>query len=308
MENGELERVSDENSLGIGLHAGKEGFDYYREVIDRLNDRFPPESINVAERYMKRDIEIVARLNILGCVTDYDLVFYRVPIWSKDRSGSGDFEGINVDVIDGRAESNKRSMLVAIGEVFYGPEPLIPSLVRLEESHNTENPRVDFRSQPRDGFFKVRPGISKDEINLVQACVGSKGRDRGAHSLIQGASQIVEGIGGDGPKIRGQFGGQPNLSEIAAGVRVSVCELGVCMVVEKVLCSRIKFLSVFPSAIQKKKRAVEGVEVHGRQRERGIEQRGNRTPHERGYSPRPRDASFSNRRTGWKNGACQGAA
>ena len=48
-----LERLPAQNSLNVGLHTREEGAQYCREIINRLDNGFTVESLNVAERYMK---------------------------------------------------------------------------------------------------------------------------------------------------------------------------------------------------------------------------------------------------------------
>jgi hypothetical protein len=211
MVSDELECFSGKNSFGIGLHTGKKGFDYYREIIEGLNDRFPADSLNVAERYMKGNMEIVARCNFLDAPTDYQLVFRRVPIGASERHCPGDVKGADFDVIDGRAEADERLVFVGIGEFVKRPESIIPSFVRFEEAHYASNSRVDFRGDFRDGFFKVRFRVSEDETEFLQREIRSQHGDGCADTLVEGGAKIIERIRCNGPQLSGRPGGELTL-------------------------------------------------------------------------------------------------
>jgi hypothetical protein len=65
---------------------------------------------------VKRDVEIIARINVINCATNYDLVFRSIPIRFQDWTGTGEFERIYFDAIYGRTESDQRSVFIGVGE------------------------------------------------------------------------------------------------------------------------------------------------------------------------------------------------
>jgi len=115
------------------------------EVVYRSNYRLAAEPFNVAKCYIEKDIQIVARLHLFDRPADYNLAICSVPVRPKDRPGTGQLEGVYLDVIDGPAECNKSSVLVSVGEVLESPKLVIPSFAGLEKTDDSHNPRMDAR-------------------------------------------------------------------------------------------------------------------------------------------------------------------
>jgi hypothetical protein len=246
----------------VALYPGKEAIYDCANVVDGLYNRVSIKSFNLFEGYEKGDIQIVARFSAIDCPADYQLVFRAIPIGSKDWSPAGEFEKCYLYRIDGGSQGDQASMLVGVGEDVENRQAVVPSYVWLEKAHDVEDARMNHFWGSPNHVLKVRLRFPETETDPIEGGVRIEPADAGAHRLVEGGSKVVEGIGGNWPKRRREGRLQFCLSEVVAGIRVSIGKVDTRIFVKESLCSRIKFFPVFPSTIEHEIRAIKGVYSH----------------------------------------------
>jgi len=122
--------------------------------------------------------------------------------------------------------------------------------VWLEKAHNVEDARMNHFWGSPDSVLKVRLRFPETETDPVEGGGRIESADTGAYRLVEGGSKVVKGIGGNWPKRGWQGHLQFRLSEIVAGIRVSIGKVDTRIFVKESLCSRIKFFPMFPSSVK----------------------------------------------------------
>jgi len=131
---GALGDESDPLTLGFRVSEDSAYFSTHR--IEERNGRLAVNNFFlVADSYCVGKIELRLGVRVNGA--ECDLVFFNIPIPRNDSAGIVPCKGAS------ESDRDKDGVFFDIGHVVYGPQGIIPSLVRLEPFKNRYDPRKE---------------------------------------------------------------------------------------------------------------------------------------------------------------------
>jgi hypothetical protein len=193
----------------VPLKPVNDALNEFRELYKRWDNRLTLENIDIAERYIKSGLQLLADLHIRGRGDDIDL---RAIVHRADETI---LEGYCNPALKGSChvwyaaeKYDRQNQLVFVGyvEVMDGPERVIPSFVRFQTFDYLDDIWAGaVYLSLLNSLIKIVPFACEREINLLD--VPPAEPNKIACQQIQGGSEVVNRVTDDqGNLIRKLFG------------------------------------------------------------------------------------------------------
>ena len=197
------ESRKDAESAALSFDSHDSALDFAEHCVERARRWLVANTINVADHYLRSELEVVAQARSLRHPGDYHLVFRVVPrgrpIANADFWAPGEIHSPSRHEDSGGQEN---FVFVGITKLVHGPEQVIPSLVWLERRHEVKHglgnvPGSPFAYVPRRDLCV---GIPEGKMSAVAPFVVGSGGDgesglvkRGAHTTNRVERRAAEG-------------------------------------------------------------------------------------------------------------------
>jgi hypothetical protein len=153
-------------------------------------------SIDLANRYVKLNLEIVLRLRSMRDACDYHLVFRRVPLgWPTERPNGGRLEVMRIGIPGGERQGDDEIMFAGVTELVQGPKGAITSLVWLKRHHRIKNFRRNVPGIARAATQHFGFRVSEGELGLL----APPRPGAGAPCLVESRSEMADDFERDPP-------------------------------------------------------------------------------------------------------------
>lgn len=217
-------------------------------------------NLDISKRYKKTELDIVLQFCTVGDSRDGQFVVRAIPDGCGNRAWPGERHLMNVHAV-GRCTDIGDERPVSVGGRQFAerPEKVIPSLVRLEGSDQSHDFRRDVFAFAADSVLHGRLSGGKGKSHSIEIYTWDQQARAGANCLIEGRSKIVEGVSGNGIQPLWDFGGESELVDILAGLRVELNNIGIGLSIEERLCSRLEFADILLRTLQEDLGAFKGI-------------------------------------------------
>lgn len=245
----------------LGFNCADDAINFGRELSKRGNDWLAANNPNVAERYVKGDVNLALKFRSSTEPHEFDLVFRRVPLAISKLARSDDptVEGTNRVAERCKSHWDDHAMRIGVPYSVEANEQVVPSRVWLE----AHKERVDFRRNifkfPASQFtFKVGGIVGKRESGPLRRGV-AESDGGGIDRVVERVSQVPDGILERGLDVSRHPSGQPDLVHILTGFRIVVGDTGIWPRIEEGFNFPFESIDVLACAIEDDARALEMV-------------------------------------------------
>jgi hypothetical protein len=178
------------NPNRLCLDGTDDAFDGKSKAVEHRFSRHSGRGLNFIESYEHLDVELVFKTTFPGRSSEFDLVFSAIPFKPLGEikvDGAGharpDTAGAN-----GNSHWADDAVFVGITQLVQTPEKVIPSLVRLERSHDREDFVGDFFGACFPVTHNARSIVMEGEIAIPPA--PAVGDCDSVSTLVKSASQV----------------------------------------------------------------------------------------------------------------------
>jgi hypothetical protein len=190
--------LNESDTATLSFSCGDDALNFARHCAKNSRRWAARQCKGAVERYREGEIRLVVRFDVPGGdAKQHDLVFAALPTgdfkldWGARARDSEVIEGDS----PGEAGHRNDGRVCLVSELVEGPEESIPSFVWLEGAKERPNLNGEVFASPGDIVVHIGGGIP--ERKLGQFGVGNSIELRDSEAqLIEGRSDIVEGIGG----------------------------------------------------------------------------------------------------------------
>jgi hypothetical protein len=232
-------------SAGLGLDPGKTAVHFDDHLVQDGINRLAFNKLNVAKRYKGGDFHICLKISRSGDTTDYDLVFYAIPL--RERDAQSHTEAISTQFVDSAsaashgARSND-SMFVGIASLVQRPEEFVSVSVWLERHHQREYLIRKLIGASGSSVFHFGSGVPERE-SATRAIPPNSDASR-TPDLIQGTTQIANSIENDAIKHDWHRFSEPELMDMLTNLRIEIDGINAWVICEERLSVRYEISNV----------------------------------------------------------------
>jgi hypothetical protein len=144
-------------------------------------------------------------------------------------------------------------------EAVESPKNSIPTLMRVEPADDSRDLRRELAAPFGYGVFQMNGVVPEGKIYSAEGDPGPEGEEGAANDLVEGVTDILDGVRCDGGDRIREILGESYLKEIQSRLWLRLYKLGIRLIVDERLAALIKFRAVFPRAVDKGARAFEQV-------------------------------------------------
>lgn len=185
----------DPDSLTLSFSSQDDALNFAKQAVQDSKDFLTANNLNIAERYVKGELALVAKFRTRLGDGVYQLLFCAIPSWCADESSGPHRHRVDEHMHASAGETDARNYSVLISGSYpvKCPEKIVPSFVWLERSKERHNILGDILTSSLDYIFEVGSTAGEGEVSTfrVRASTGD-----GCHisGLVEGGSHIAERI------------------------------------------------------------------------------------------------------------------
>ncbi len=234
------------DSCGLCFGSVEDARDFAAKSVQDSIDWLAANYINFSKRYIKGDVHIVCRVCSVFDLTQYDLVFSRIPHGREVETAesSGAVEVLDHCAAGSLADWHNDPMFSGVGNLIERPKKVVPSAIRIERPKERRDLRREVFTAPTYQTIKVSCRGSEGEISLLELGI-SASDSAGESSLVEGGPKIGGDVCGYAAQSFREFLGEFDLVDIESGFRIVLNNTGVWCWIEESANLPFEFVDIF---------------------------------------------------------------
>jgi hypothetical protein len=182
------------DALSLGLDCQDDATNFRSHLAKRFNDRLARYSINLPERYKKREIELVVKVRSRIGAGEYNFVFFAVPFEGRQL---GEVRAIDRDTVGERFGGGKHGHKKPMGSLpanpVQCPNEFVPTWVRRERAKERKHVGAEVVKPDPHLVIEISGGIRNREVNAVGPLSIAGDSDR-VGGLVETRAQSLKGF------------------------------------------------------------------------------------------------------------------
>ncbi len=216
-----------------------------QHLSKRADNRITSHPFDFAERYKKGEGNVVVKLRSRSSGSEYDLVFFRVPLGGEKTTATRNHEVVISNLLGCHANGNNESVITLPANSVECPNCVIPSLVRFEASKERQDFRREiFHLSGFQQFFELNGVVRDGKVNEVRS-LSAASNCHSVSGLVQTRSERLDGVIGKVSDFLGDGFSQFELVNLIARIRICLDYASVGFFLEELVESSIDVLGVF---------------------------------------------------------------
>ena len=238
--------LSEADSGGLCFGCVEDGRDFAAQSLQDSVHWLSAHDINFAESYVEGNAQVVCRVRVMCDLTQYDLVFNRVPNGWKAHGyeTTGAVEVLDHATTSALTNGYDDAVLSTVGNLIEHPKQVIPSAIRIERPKERRDLRWEVFASPTYDTVKVRFSMGKGEISVLEPRI-STGLGTGEASLIKDGSEVSGDMCGSSAQFLREFLGKLEFMSIESGFRIILNDKGVWFWIEESTDLPFEFVDIF---------------------------------------------------------------
>ena len=179
--------------------AGRDNLDnlvgYINHLVEDWNSWIASNNLNVIERYIKGEIEIVFRFVPVEEHTEYHFILRTVPFQNRYScwAGTANAHFMEIRPCDDMADRNDEAVLIDVAGPVQRPKKVIPSFVGLERPYERKDIFGNMLTSPANVLLKFSGVVGEREVGLCRVFSPTHNCG-GVTGIVKGGSQIADSV------------------------------------------------------------------------------------------------------------------
>ena len=226
------------------------------EFIEDLNHGLILDGLNIGERYLIGDANIVISADWRG--GKYNFIFAPLPLRIDPRDISTEF-----NILYAGHDGNEIGVFIDEIKIMKGSEQIaVPSIVWLQRAQSIFDTIGNFLALTPQGKFESVEILPTREIRIISRTVRRIGAR--ANHLIEGASQIINGVSGNQARFAGKWLCKPCFMDTVPRLPIILEYVGRGIRVDKSVISEFEISDMMFGPLNFYLWAIKRIVSHGR--------------------------------------------
>lgn len=184
------------NSFRLRFDSQNDAINFTSNSVENGNGWLTAYSLDFAKRYKEGNIYIVLKLRIGASASEYDFVFFAVPIRRVDGTSARNGHMVDVNLVRCHPDRHNNSVFAYIACAVESPNEVIPSLIGIERPKERNDVRRNIFASTLNHTVKFSTRTGDGEVSRSRMFYAGK-HSSCEGSLIKGRTETFDRLDGD---------------------------------------------------------------------------------------------------------------